>query len=1120
MLFCEKLEAILTDVTLKGEDADVREYDKEINDFLNDNVDELFISLLKIMKENENVPVKRLIIEFWKEKLLYIEKNTPHEYWTKLNKDTRDCYKKELFQLLSTETSQVLQEELCLAIGGIIITIQSINITDDDEDIIEKEKSDPVPDDAKEWPEIPQILQTLVNADSASDNSSAYLIMTSCFSSEYPILDVDLKKIETWIKIGLQNSSPQVRLSAIGLVLSMAAMEDEYVTACCASLPIVLGLLKSIVETNPNLHSKAHEMLFSFYHSLPKKTQRKHLVELFEISKLMFSNEDQNKADLNQLILHVLCEAFVNVESFVAKKKNLLEEYAEMIFHQVAITTEDVTEEWARPPEGYNEEEVSSKEDDFKEQILEDINLLVSLIPEPDQILPIIEARVKHKLATGDWKARYFDLMVKSQIASSLGLDEASEMIEASLIHLKDPHAKVRYATLQLIGQACEDMAPDFQYKNQKLISIFYEGLVTEEVPRVLSHHFAGLLNFFHETVNPNVLGSFNLAPFVNIGLKHSVEGISYVREAAISFIAGLAEVMKEKLEPYISEAMEVILKVCNSTGKEYMNLRGRGLEAATLWLSYVPGVKSYSEQILKLSIESLNEFVVIDENSAPLKVYVIQAFNRLVHSAPEKIEVHVKEVFPRLIDLTQNLLISKAEGSILGLLLSKIKKTRMGNDMEDNTGEKEQEFLYNDEDICIGLQALILALSDLQKAMVPYTENFVAFYKKSILATSASHGQIMSNLIHGAASLLTMVKATTSNEDFLKMYHEFFEFLHKNLPKSVAEFVDISEDIIRALNMFYEVADNVLTTEEIGSALLFLETINAVLAEKKVLLLKDVESNKDVEEGEEDDDAEEKLRKTEEEQVALLETLGSLVKNNQKLITEQFSKGVITFYTSFLKKPENLQEQTKFQIVSFPICDLFEYFSPDHPLVLKHLEKTMLPILEFGGTHPVVLCRQTTSYAIGVFAQNSKNDTFNKYQHKLLGLLKQLSKRPDGPLAKDFIDDTITNEVAFLVDNIGGAYGKILKSHENTLNQSAIVNEWLRYLPLKADQPEMQRQHEFFADLILGPKFELLCGENQERKDLITQKITEVREKSEMIEDQMIKRKIENAYLKLTKTD
>ena len=81
-------------------------------------------------------------------------------------------------------------------------------------------------------------------------------------------------------------------------------------------------------------------------------------------------------------------------------------------------------------------------------------------------------------------------------------------------------------------------------------------------------------------------------------------------------------------------------------------------------------------------------------------------------------------------------------------------------------------------------------------------------------------------------------------------------------------------------------------------------------------------------------------------------------------------------------------------------------------------------------------------------------------------------------------------------------------------------MNEWLRYLPLKADQPEMQRQHEFFADLILGPKFELLCGENQERKDLITQKITEVREKSEMIEDQMIKRKIENAYLKLTKTD
>ena len=97
MLLCEKLEAILTDVTLKGEDADVREYDKEINDFLNDNVDELFISLLKIMKENENVPVKRLIIEFWKEKLSYVEKNTPHEYWSRLSKDNRDFYRKNCF---------------------------------------------------------------------------------------------------------------------------------------------------------------------------------------------------------------------------------------------------------------------------------------------------------------------------------------------------------------------------------------------------------------------------------------------------------------------------------------------------------------------------------------------------------------------------------------------------------------------------------------------------------------------------------------------------------------------------------------------------------------------------------------------------------------------------------------------------------------------------------------------------------------------------------------------------------------------------------------------------------------------------------------------------------------
>ena len=160
----EKIEAIFNDVILKGEDADVREYDKEINGYQKDSLDDLYNSLLEIMKENENVTVRKLITEFWSKKLVYDSKNTPHEYWSKLSKEARDSYKKELFKFLTMGPNFTLKEKICDIIGGIIITMQAF------EEPTTKETED-IPEDAKEWPEISKTLETLVQSESEVDNS-------------------------------------------------------------------------------------------------------------------------------------------------------------------------------------------------------------------------------------------------------------------------------------------------------------------------------------------------------------------------------------------------------------------------------------------------------------------------------------------------------------------------------------------------------------------------------------------------------------------------------------------------------------------------------------------------------------------------------------------------------------------------------------------------------------------------------------------------------------------------------------------------------------------------------------------------------------------------------------
>ena len=219
----------------------------------------------------------------------------------------------------------------------------------------------------------------------------------------------------------------------------------------------------------------------------------------------------------------------------------MMEEYAEMIFYQVASTTEDVTEEWARPPEGYNEDQESSKEDSYKKLLLQKIEILASVIPELNQIVTIFEAKVKHKLDTEDWKAKYFDLM-----RAYIDLPIALKIIESSLIHLKDPHAKVRYATLQLIGQYCENLAPKLQDACPKLFAALYEGLTAKKVPRVMRHYYATFLNFFHEDMNFSNFGTMSLLTFISFVSNYALIGISCVREAAIALVGELSHIFGE----------------------------------------------------------------------------------------------------------------------------------------------------------------------------------------------------------------------------------------------------------------------------------------------------------------------------------------------------------------------------------------------------------------------------------------------------------------------------------------------------------------------------------------------------------------------------------------------
>ena len=63
-----------------------------------------------------------------------------------------------------------------------------------------------------------------------------------------------------------------------------------------------------------------------------------------------------------------------------------------------------------------------------------------------------------------DWKLKFALLMVASQLGSEIEYPlTIKPFVDCAKLSLTNSHPKVRYAALQMIGQFCDDMKPNFQ---------------------------------------------------------------------------------------------------------------------------------------------------------------------------------------------------------------------------------------------------------------------------------------------------------------------------------------------------------------------------------------------------------------------------------------------------------------------------------------------------------------------------------------------------------------------------------------------------------------------------------------------------------------------------------
>ncbi|KAJ2336135.1 importin subunit beta-3, partial [Coemansia sp. RSA 2681] len=159
---------------------------------------------------------------------------------------------------------------------------------------------------------------------------------------------------------------------------------------------------------------------------------------------------------------------------------------------------------------------------------------------------------------------------------------ELQKILELIVPFFKDPHARVRYAVCNCIGQMSTDFSPQLQEKHHALVLAGLIPVMDEAaVPRVQTHAAAAMVNFAEEATR------LVLEPYLDALLERLLAMLNspqrYVQEQAITTIATIADNAQARFAKYYATIMPMLLGVlAQATDAEHRLLRGKTMECAT----------------------------------------------------------------------------------------------------------------------------------------------------------------------------------------------------------------------------------------------------------------------------------------------------------------------------------------------------------------------------------------------------------------------------------------------------------------------------------------------------------------------------------------------------------
>lgn len=506
------------------------------------------------------------------------------------------------------------------------------------------------------WPELMPTLLTLNKSPNASERENALYVLSQIadYLDGPKFLQPNLGTLKQAFHDGLRDDDIGVQIAALRATCAVVNMLD---TNLCPALEDLIPLMlvpvqRSIQLGNDEEARAAIELLIEVAETEPKffKANLSTVCPLMlQIASRVQQDEDDAARRTRQISLEFLVSIAEKLPSHCRKMGNFVQSVFPVGLAMM-LEKED-------SPEWYEQEDEDELADaytnfDAGQESLDRIAIALG----GKSVLPVAEAVIGPYLQnTNSWQHRHAALLAISQIGEGCQRqieEKLGSVIAMALARFSDPHARVRWAAINCVGQMCTDFGPRIQEEfHGQIVPSLIAVMDDAGNPRVQSHAAAAVINFCDEA-SPAIIAPY--LPNILSKLQTLLQSpLRLTQEQAVTAIAAVADSADSKFTAYYDAFMPVLKQVLTSTSgnKDLRRLRGKVMECISL-IGLSVGREKFGQDaadVMNVLVSTANA-QQDDEADDPQTFYLMQAYARICRCLKEGFIQYLPHVMPRLL--------------------------------------------------------------------------------------------------------------------------------------------------------------------------------------------------------------------------------------------------------------------------------------------------------------------------------------------------------------------------------------------------------------------------------------------------------------------------------------